>query len=284
METLPTLPLPSKKELATVDRNKYAVKIQSSQPPVVKIRAKDTKDEDYPEINEGEYYLQHGKVKVSLGAHPKIVLLDHRTSYSWYKDRLLAWTDEFEDFAFDKEVNLYYKKEEDKEPIKEFTGSQSEFFAWKKDEANEKWKERLKYKHVYYVYLPDLQLPAKMFVSNVSFNGVADGTDKVDFKNPQNNSFAMYHTKLTASGYRNALFEESHLLGSYLVEAAEKPYFCMCLEESTPHTDEQVKAYVLMMDRLQNVITKPQMPDQTADITFASEYTEDKVKVEDLPF
>lgn len=281
MENLPTLPLPDKKELATVDRNKYAKKIQSSQPPVLKIRAKDTKDADYKGIKEGEYYLQFDGSKTPLGAHPRVVLMDHRTSYSYFKDRLIAWSDEFEDFAFERKITVHYKKDEDKAPVALFTGTQGEFYAWKKDPANELWKERLKYKHVYYVYLPDLQMPAKMFVSNTSFNGVAEGTDKVDFDNPRNDSFSMYHTKLTAAGYRNAFFEQEHKLGSYLVEAAEKPYFCMCLHESTQHDDMTVKQYSLLMDKLQDAISKPQMPDEVPEVVYASE---PKVTVDSLPF
>jgi hypothetical protein len=90
--------------------------------------------------------------------------------------------------------------------------------------------------------------------------------------------------KLVVSGYKNALFEQEHLLGSYFVENASVPYFCLCLHESKQHDDMTIKKYILLMDRLQDAISVNQDMDDDfsqPEVVYASE---PKVKVEDLPF
>lgn len=266
----------------------------SSQPPVLKVRPPKSKDIDYEGIEEGEYFILFNGVKKPMGKSPVVVLMQHKTSYSWFKDELLAWTTEFNDFDFfqDEKQIITLSHKTDNGIVDAFKGTQMEFYDWKKkisttqegEQVENPWKDRLSYKHIYYVYLPEAEMPAKFFISNTSFNGIPEGADRTDFKNPQNNSFAMYHEKL---GYNKGfpLYAQKHTLGTVLSEGGISDFFYSTIEDSVNMTDDELTLVGKQNDQLQTKASvqieapaSQELPD-IPDVQYASD-----VKPEDLPF
>lgn len=168
--------------------------------PKLKISGKGTKTK----IPEGHFYVvvldkeaENGVREIDVGENPEILIMKRLYSYSWYskaKEKLLGYTNEFDNFTPEDEV-IYVNCSS--APFAQFRGNYPEFKAYKDENLydHEEQKSKLRFTNVLYVYLehPDTEVRVfKMMVGNASAAGIPEGEDRGDFKNPEPTSLIAF--------------------------------------------------------------------------------------------
>lgn len=188
---------------------------------------------DMAGVSAGEFYTQswdaESKQKVfkNIGKNPQIVILRKAATYSYYSEalkRLVAWTSDINGYSEQDSVILF--KNDGKSPFIEFRGSYPEFKAYSLknyttvNPVEDTIKKLLSFKTVLYVLYENKVY--RMFASNPSVTGIAEGEKTADFKKPQLLSLTHFLDNLNdlSSGEHSAAcFEEICELDSKYIES-----------------------------------------------------------------
>lgn len=238
-------------------------------------------------------YQEDGEDQIhSFGDSVDVVLLLHRSSYSTYDaaaEELTQFTNEFDDFSENKFCRLLKKGDNGFQT--EWQGSQADFRRFRNAMPEEK-KKSLKYRHIYYVYIPAVDKTARLFVGNTAYTGVSEEGEFGDFKNPLQKSFLHVQKLLQASGVD--WVEQTLTLGHstvYQIKKGKKSdeinYLVTTIEKSESNEESLSNRYATLLKNLLVILQKedPRPDTAPADVIDADpiQYESD-VKPEDLPF
>lgn len=239
--------------LQPAELNKIVAKARSEVgterlPPIstMKLVNKGSKVEDLDgkKIPEQHFYLSYiddsegtKKINIAIGKHPEVVIIKRRYSYSMYsktEDRLIAWTNEIDEFTQQQEVRLINNL--GNQPYTEFAGNYFDFKEYKNQNyVSRDGRQEMKFRNILYVLFPNEFTEKKifrLFIGNSSVTGVPDGEIQGDYKNPEPKSLLDFATQVRASE-PNVFFGTKCRLGSKYHEG-EIDYYITLFEPVGP--------------------------------------------------
>ncbi len=233
-----------------------------------------------------------------IGANPQIVILSRAYTYSESstEDGLLAFTTDIGSFDANQYVQLFSKKNSEGKMTLEFSGVWPQFKAYMADHyvtvKNGKSEKMLTFQNLLYVLFEGKVY--RMFVSNASAAGVAEGALGGDFKNPQPLSLLAYIAS-TQQQTGSALCDYVCELGSTFKDDVEIPYYIRQFKNvgrtPTPTLIAAARATksILMdaMKQQKDIAEKKAIVSLGLEMnqdTTVIDYDQDRIKASDLPF
>ena len=290
-----------------------AARQQNSRPTPVSydsIKLKDSEkkvlDVNGQPLPRGQYYIEsydsakREKSYRCIGANPEIVILHRCYTYSWYKDGegLMAWTSDIQDL-FDGKVTLYSKKNgqafvEFQGPYKPDFKAHMEKNYTSVDPKTNKTEKLLQFQNLLYVLFEGSVY--RMFVTNASAAGIAQGEKAPDFKNPQPGSLLSFIETTRGEQMSGALCEWVCRLGQVFRDEMEQPFYVRTFENAgrNPNLSESLAelrklAVTVRKDEREReeAMKIQELAEETnngaLEVPFADEH-KPSVTVEDLPF
>ena len=303
--------------LSEADRNTLAAaRQQNSRPQAVSydsIKLKDSEKEvldvDGNALPRGEWYIEsydsakREKSYRCIGANPEIVILHRCYTYSWYKDGegLMAWTSDIQDLSEYGHVTLFAKK--DGKVSIEFQGRyKPDFKAYMDknyvvaDPKTGKPSKLLQFQNLLYVFFEGNVY--RLFVSNASAAGIAEGEKAPDFKNAQDGSLIKFIETTRGAEMDGALCEWVCKLGAVFRKEMTQPFYIRTFENAGPNA--KLSECLAELRKLSAVIEKDnrdrvetlgiqQLADETKVVLEVSPFATEieykpSVDVESLPF
>src|SRR3990167_674243 len=216
------------------------------------------------DIPEQHFYISYveenqdegtAKRVIDIGENPEVVIIKRRYSYSFYsktEDKLVAWTNEIDQFSLLQEVRIINNFGD--APFTEFLGTYFQFKKYKNDKYISKdGRQELRFRNILYIYFPNEFTDKKifrLFVGNSSVTGVPEGEIQGSYKKPEPQSLLDFAKKVSVSE-PNVFFKTKCRLGSKY-HAGDIDYYMITFEPcgNVENFDEMANTWMKLTDEL----------------------------------